>query len=148
MYRSYKMVTALLKHACRLWSVLLLLLLLLLLSAQGSSEPVAPRIYLFIYFIIISVVVVIIIIISCHTFSLFLDTSPLEPVVNPTTQASSLSLLLLLLWNKSNILRDSILQCVSRCCWKYHSYMINIPMLLNHGCLRQEIWGPFLQNFT
>jgi hypothetical protein len=37
-------------------------------------------------------VVVIIIIISCHRFSFFPGTSPLEPVVNPTTQASSLSL--------------------------------------------------------
>jgi hypothetical protein len=34
----------------------------------------------------------IIIIISCHRFSFFPGTSPLEPVVNPTTQASSLSL--------------------------------------------------------
>jgi hypothetical protein len=33
-----------------------------------------------------------IIIISCHRFSFFPGTSPLEPVVNPTTQASSLSL--------------------------------------------------------
>jgi hypothetical protein len=38
------------------------------------------------------VVVVIIIIISCHRFSFFPGTSALEPVVNPTTQASSLSL--------------------------------------------------------
>jgi hypothetical protein len=36
--------------------------------------------------------IIIIIIISCHRFSLFPGTSPLEPVVNPTTQASSLSL--------------------------------------------------------
>jgi hypothetical protein len=35
---------------------------------------------------------IIIIIISCHRFSFFPGTSPLEPVVNPTTQASSLSL--------------------------------------------------------
>jgi hypothetical protein len=40
------------------------------------------------YFIII----IIIIIMSCHRFSFFPGTSPLEPVVNPTTQASSLSL--------------------------------------------------------
>jgi hypothetical protein len=33
-----------------------------------------------------------IIIISCHRSSFFPGTSPLEPVVNPTTQASSLSL--------------------------------------------------------
>jgi hypothetical protein len=37
-------------------------------------------------------VAVTIIIISCHRFSFFPGTSPLEPVVNPTTQASSLSL--------------------------------------------------------
>jgi hypothetical protein len=35
---------------------------------------------------------IIIIIISCHRFSFFPGTSPLEPVVNPTTQASRLSL--------------------------------------------------------
>jgi hypothetical protein len=35
---------------------------------------------------------IIIIIISYHRFSFFPGTSPLEPVVNPTTQASSLSL--------------------------------------------------------
>jgi hypothetical protein len=38
------------------------------------------------------IVIIIIIIISCHRFSFFPGTSPLEPVVNPTTQASSLSL--------------------------------------------------------
>jgi hypothetical protein len=36
--------------------------------------------------------IIIIIIISCHRFSFFPGTSPLEQVVNPTTQASSLSL--------------------------------------------------------
>jgi hypothetical protein len=41
------------------------------------------------YFIII---IIIIIIISCHRLSFFPGTSPLEPVANPTTQASSLSL--------------------------------------------------------
>jgi hypothetical protein len=40
----------------------------------------------------IIVVIIIIIIISCHGFSFFPGTSPLEPAVNPTTQASSLSL--------------------------------------------------------
>jgi hypothetical protein len=39
-----------------------------------------------------SIIIIIIIIISCHRFSFFPGTSPLEPVVNPTTQASSLSL--------------------------------------------------------
>jgi uncharacterized protein YpmB len=42
--------------------------------------------------IIIIIIVIIIIIISCHGFSFFPGTSALEPVVNPTTQASSLSL--------------------------------------------------------
>jgi hypothetical protein len=42
--------------------------------------------------IIIIIIVIIIIIISCHRFSFFPGTSPLEPLVNPTTQASSLSL--------------------------------------------------------
>jgi hypothetical protein len=42
--------------------------------------------------IIIIIVIIIIIIISCHRFSFFPGTSPLEPVVNPTTQTSSLSL--------------------------------------------------------
>jgi hypothetical protein len=36
--------------------------------------------------------IIIIIIISCHRFSFFPGTSALQPVVNPTTQASSLSL--------------------------------------------------------
>jgi hypothetical protein len=40
----------------------------------------------------IIIIIIIIIIISCHRFSFFPDTFPLEPVVNPTTQASSLSL--------------------------------------------------------
>jgi hypothetical protein len=38
------------------------------------------------------IIIIIIIIISCHRFSFFPGTSALEPVVNPTTQASSLSL--------------------------------------------------------
>jgi hypothetical protein len=41
---------------------------------------------------IIIVVVVVFLIIFCHGFYFFPGTSPLEPVVNPTTQASSLSL--------------------------------------------------------
>jgi hypothetical protein len=40
---------------------------------------------------IVHIIIIIIIIISCHRFSFFPGTSPLEPVVNPTTQASSLS---------------------------------------------------------
>jgi hypothetical protein len=39
-----------------------------------------------------TIIIIIIIIISCHRFSFFPGTSALEPVVNPTTQASSLSL--------------------------------------------------------
>jgi uncharacterized protein YpmB len=42
--------------------------------------------------IIIIIIIIIIIVISCHRFSFFPGTSPLEPVVNSTTQASSLSL--------------------------------------------------------
>jgi hypothetical protein len=38
------------------------------------------------------IIIIIIIIISCHRFPFFPGTSALEPVVNPTTQASSLSL--------------------------------------------------------
>jgi hypothetical protein len=38
------------------------------------------------------IIIIIIIITSCHRFSFFPGTSALEPVVNPTTQASSLSL--------------------------------------------------------
>jgi hypothetical protein len=38
------------------------------------------------------IIIIIIIVISCHRFSFFPGTSALEPVVNPTTQASSLSL--------------------------------------------------------
>jgi hypothetical protein len=37
-------------------------------------------------------IIIIIIIISCHRFSFFPGTFALEPVVNPTIQASSLSL--------------------------------------------------------
>jgi hypothetical protein len=42
--------------------------------------------------VVVVVVIVIIIIISCHRFSFFPGISPLGPVVNPTTQASSVSL--------------------------------------------------------
>jgi hypothetical protein len=42
--------------------------------------------------IVIIIIIIIIIIISCHRFPFFPGTSALEPVVNPTTQASSLSL--------------------------------------------------------
>jgi hypothetical protein len=42
--------------------------------------------------VIIIIIIIIIINISCHGLSFFPGTSLLEPVVNPTTQASSLSL--------------------------------------------------------
>jgi hypothetical protein len=42
--------------------------------------------------VIIIIIVVVVVVFSCHRFSFFPGTSPLEPVVNPTTQASSLSL--------------------------------------------------------
>jgi hypothetical protein len=48
-----------------------------------------PLLLLYCYIIII---IIIIIMFSCHRFSFFPGTSPLEPVVNPTTQVSSLSL--------------------------------------------------------
>jgi hypothetical protein len=41
---------------------------------------------------VIIIIIIIIIMFSCHRFSFFPGTSPLEPVVNPTTQASRLSL--------------------------------------------------------
>jgi hypothetical protein len=41
---------------------------------------------------IVIIIIIIIIIISCHRFSFFPGISALEPEVNPTTQASSLSL--------------------------------------------------------
>jgi hypothetical protein len=40
-------------------------------------------------------IIIIIIIISCHRFSFFPGTSALEPVVNPTTQTSSLTFLMM-----------------------------------------------------
>jgi hypothetical protein len=55
---------------------------------EGGGEHSPPSI-VNVYDIII---ITIIIIISCHRFSFFPGTSPLETVVNPTTQASSLSL--------------------------------------------------------
>jgi uncharacterized protein YpmB len=44
------------------------------------------------YYTGIFIIIIIIIIISCHRLYFFPGTSALEPVVNPTTQASSLSL--------------------------------------------------------
>jgi hypothetical protein len=51
-----------------------------------------PKWNLVVVVVIIIIIIIIINIISCHRFSFFPGTSPLEPVVNPTTQASSLSL--------------------------------------------------------
>jgi hypothetical protein len=48
------------------------------------SPPSTVKVY--------DIIIITIIIISCHMFSFFPGTSPLEPVENPTTQASSLSL--------------------------------------------------------
>jgi hypothetical protein len=42
--------------------------------------------------LIVGLLLLFIIMFSCHRFSFFPGTSPLEPVVNPTIQASSLSL--------------------------------------------------------
>jgi uncharacterized protein YpmB len=44
----------------------------------------------FIIIIIIIIIIIVLLLFSYHIFSL--GTSPLEPVVNPTTQSSSLSL--------------------------------------------------------
>jgi hypothetical protein len=42
--------------------------------------------------VIMIIIIIVVIIISFHKFSFFPGTSPLEPVVNPTTQASNFSL--------------------------------------------------------
>jgi hypothetical protein len=49
-------------------------------------------IIIIIIIVVVVVIIIIIIIISCHRFSFFPGTSALEPVVNPTTQASLLLL--------------------------------------------------------
>jgi hypothetical protein len=59
---------------------------------QVMTTNIACYQYYFIFIIIIIIIIIITVIISCHRFSFFPGTSPLEPVVNPTTQASSLSL--------------------------------------------------------
>jgi hypothetical protein len=53
------------------------------------SDGIATRV---IIIVITTTATIITIIISCHRFSSFPGTSSLEPVVNPTTQASRLSL--------------------------------------------------------
>jgi hypothetical protein len=58
----------------------------LLVWQSISCQTFSEFLYLNFYTLII------IIIISCHWFSFFPGTSLLEPVVNPTTQASSLTL--------------------------------------------------------
>jgi uncharacterized protein YpmB len=60
------------------------------LNWRGFEERVEVSVAVVI--IIIIIIIIIIVIISCHRFSFFPGTSPLEPVVNPTTQASRLSL--------------------------------------------------------
>jgi hypothetical protein len=42
--------------------------------------------------VFVIIIIIVVITISCHRFSFFPGTSPLEPVVYSTTQASSLSL--------------------------------------------------------
>jgi uncharacterized protein YpmB len=59
---------------------------------MGKEQNQTYLDYKSIIIIIVIIIIIIIIIISCHRFSFFPGTSPLEPVVNPTTQASSLSL--------------------------------------------------------
>jgi flagellar basal body-associated protein FliL len=61
-------------------------------GCKGPACGLTSIIIIIIIIIIVVVVIVIIIIISCQRFSFFPGTSPIEPVVNPTTQASSLSL--------------------------------------------------------
>jgi hypothetical protein len=58
----------------------------------GMGQEVAQLFGSYVIIIIAIIIIIIIIIFSCHRFSFFPGTSPLEPVVNPTTQASSLSL--------------------------------------------------------
>jgi hypothetical protein len=61
--------------------------------ARHQQSDSAPAEITHIYIININIIIIIIIIIiSCHRFSFFPGTSALEPLVNPTTQASSLSL--------------------------------------------------------
>jgi uncharacterized protein YpmB len=57
----------------------------------GEPQPKGRKHKEHILFICI-IIIIIIIIISCHRFSFFPGASPLEPVVNPTTQASNLTL--------------------------------------------------------
>jgi hypothetical protein len=50
------------------------------------------RLFVMMMTIVVVIIIIITIIISCHTFSFFPGISPLDPVVNPTTQDSSLTL--------------------------------------------------------
>jgi hypothetical protein len=60
-------------------------------NGEGSGiYDIVPL--LFFLLLLIVRLIIIIIIISCHRYSFFPGTSALEPVVNLTTQASSLSL--------------------------------------------------------
>jgi hypothetical protein len=64
-------------------------------EVQVGVQGTALREYFRIFWEIVwycIIIIIIIIIISCHRFSFFPGTSALEPVVNPTTQASSISL--------------------------------------------------------
>jgi hypothetical protein len=62
-------------------------------NGEGSGiYDIVPLLFLLLLLLVRLIIIIIIIIISCHRFSFFLGTSALEPAVNPTTQASSLSL--------------------------------------------------------
>jgi hypothetical protein len=67
-------------------------LLLLSLLSQKPLRLQVSACSTFLMMCDVPITIIIIIMYSCHRFSLFPGTSPLEPVVNPTTQASSLSL--------------------------------------------------------
>jgi flagellar basal body-associated protein FliL len=62
------------------------------LTTRQTNRNITGKLLIIIITIIIVIIIIIIIVISCRRFSSFPGTSPLEPVVNPTTQASSLSL--------------------------------------------------------
>jgi hypothetical protein len=81
------------------------------------------------------IIIIIIIIISCHRFSFFPGTSSLEPVVNPTTQASSLSLQyfpLMMCEFPSMVVfcRESIESCPGIVSRHFCKFLLTIPVAL------------------
>jgi hypothetical protein len=62
------------------------------LSAGGDAIELMSNESFSLLAIAIIIIIVVVVVISCHRFSFFPGTSALEPVVNPSTQASSLSL--------------------------------------------------------